>query len=393
MKKHAVLIAAVVAFATACGAGGYSAAPEVSAPSALPSRVGDVLTYRGDAARTGSMPGPGPTGHPSVVWQFQAGGPIESSAAVVDGIVFVVSDDGVVHALELSSGEERWTSMLGAETGAASPLVVKDRVIVGDMDGILHALNASSGREAWRLQTDGPISGAAGASGSEIVSATQSGTAYSVDAVSGEITWQAELPGGVSRSIALTADTAFFGAAGGFLVALDLSDGRALWSIDAATAGEVGTPTVSGGRVYAATGLDTDEPGARGVVAVDAAIGAQLWRYASPAGAQIYTPAVVGDRAYVVGHDRNVVALDAASGTTLWSTTTGAENEALPCVAASVVYVPTNGGSVQALDAADGALRWQAEIKGVPYAPVVVGGYVIVGTSIGVLYAIGQAFE
>jgi outer membrane protein assembly factor BamB len=172
-------------------------------------------------------------------------------------------------------------------------------------------------------------------------------------------------------------------------VALSLRDGSVTWQADIAGDGDVGTPTVADGLVFAATGLGGDDDSAKGVAALDAAAGAIRWRYASPTQAQIYTPAVIDDRAYVVGHDQAVVALAAVTGEVVWRIETGAENEALPSVAAGVVYVPTNGGEVQALDSATGALLWTAEISGVPYAPVVTRGYVLVGTGVGTLFAIG----
>ncbi len=83
------------------------------------------------------------------------------------------------------------------------------------------------------------------------------------------------------------------------------------------------------------------------------------------------------------------MALDAATGAVAWTTKTGAANEALPAIADGLVYVPTNGHTLVTLDQATGALGWQAPIVGVPYAPVVAHGLVLVGTNLGVLYAIG----
>jgi outer membrane protein assembly factor BamB len=93
---------------------------------------------------------------------------------------------------------------------------------------------------------------------------------------------------------------------------------------------------------------------------------------------------------YVVGEGGEVAALDAATGHVVWSTSTAAVNEALPAVANGALYVATNDGRLVAFDSATGDERWHAPISGVPVAPVVVGGLVLVPTSGGTLFAIGD---
>jgi outer membrane protein assembly factor BamB len=379
------LVGVLVAGTLLTSCGGSAAAPSVVPTSPA---SGDVTTYRGDAGRTGAMQGPGPTGSPGVAWQFQAGAPVGSSPAVVGDRAYLLSNDGVVHALNLATGTATWEVSLGATTGSASPLVVAGLVVVGDSSGAVHALDAASGAKRWSTQTDGAIDGAAAGVGDLVLTATEAGTAYALDARTGAVAWKTTLPAGVTRSVTASAGTVFVGAKG-MLVALRLSDGSILWQAPVATTGDCGTPTVADGLVFDSTGLDGTDPAAKGVVALDAATGAVRWRYASPTQRQAYTPGVRDGRAFVVAEDGTVVALDAATGAVVWTTKTGAVNEALPALAGGLVYVPTNGHTLVTLDAATGAMGWQAPIMGVPYAPVVAHGLVLVGTSVGVLYAIG----
>ena len=358
-------------------------------PSAMPTSPasGDVTTYRGDAGRTGVMPGPGPTGSPHVAWQFQAGAPIGSSPAVVGDRVFLLSSDGVVHALDLATGAGIWELGLGATTGSASPLIVAGLVVVGDGSGVVHALDTASGHKRWSTQTDGAIDGAAAGVGNLALTATEGGSAYALDAQTGSVIWKATLPPGVTHSVTASAGTVFVGAKG-ILVALRLSDGSILWQSPVATSGDCGTPTVADGLVFDSTGLDGSDPAAKGVVALDASTGAVRWRYTSPTQRQAYTPAVIDGRAFVVAEDGTVVALDAATGAVAWTTKTGAANEALPAIADGLVYVPTNGHTLVTLDQATAHWASGADRR-CPYAPVVAHGLVLVGTNLGVLYAIG----
>jgi outer membrane protein assembly factor BamB len=186
--------------------------------------------------------------------------------------------------------------------------------------------------------------------------------------------------------VALDDGLAYLGI-GGEVVAVAATDGAVRWRRRVATTGEVGTPTVADGVVFVATGLDGDPPDL-GVATLDAGTGAPGWRYVSPTQAQLYTPAVAGGRAFVVGHDRALVALDAATGLVEWTVTRSVGLEALPAVVDDAVFIVGNDGDAEAVDAATGEVRWGVPVEGVPFAPAVVDGCLLVGTGLGLLYSI-----
>src|SRR6266700_1055575 len=49
----------------------------------------------------------------ALLWSFKTQGPVKSSAAIVDGRVFIGSDDGQVYALELGGGKKVWAAKTG----------------------------------------------------------------------------------------------------------------------------------------------------------------------------------------------------------------------------------------------------------------------------------------
>jgi len=352
---------------------------------------GSVPTFRGDSARTGVMPGPGPSGSPAVAWKFQADSGSFRAPAVVDGVVYALAGDGLVHALELGSGHERWKADLGVK-GSVSSLVVGDLVIAADGGGTIHALAVSNGKSAWTVRTDGPMPSPA-AVGDRIFAATQNGSVYALDALSGRILWQRGVEGATSGAVA-AAGGAIYLALGREIVAVSASDGSILWRAAVATDGHAGTPVVAGGRVFAAVGLDADDSAAHAVVSLDAATGKLLWRYADPGKAAISTPAVAGDRAFVAqipnpGGDRLLVALDVASGAIHWSVARSFDIEVSPAVVGNTVFIVGNDGPVEAIDATNRVPLWSVPVEGVPSSlPLVVDGYLVVGTDSGVLYAI-----
>lgn len=352
-------------------------------PSADPAT--SVATYRGNAARTGVMPGPGPTGTPAVAWDFAAEGPFSNSPVIADGIVYAVSGEGRVHAIELATGTERWAADTTGFVGS-SPMLAGDLVIVGDDHGTVQAFAAKDGTSAWTASVDGAVSGSPAPVGDDLIVATMGRHAYRLDAATGTTVWSVDVGGPTSRSVTADADTAYLPVETE-IVAVALDDGTIRWRTTVAASGSAGTPSVAGDLLYGATAID-GEPADNGVVVLDKATGTERWRYHSPTDAQVYTPSIADGRAFIVGHDREVRALDATTGSPIWTATFDHDVEALPAVVGDTVYAVANDGPATALDAATGAIRWQVPIQGVPYAPALVDGYLVVGTTVGHLYAI-----
>lgn len=366
---------------------GVLAIASLACGNATPPELSGVPTYRGNPARTGEMAGPGPRGnHPAVAWQFEAEGPFSNSPVVAEGAVFAASGEGRVHVLDLATGAERWSVDLGSPV-SASPLLVGDLVLIGDEDGVVHALKAGDGAAAWSTQLDGAITGSPAAVGGDLIVATMGTHAYRLAAATGNEVWSTDVGGATTRSVTVDDETAYLGL-GDELVAIGLTDGTERWRSTISSTGNIGTPTIAAGVVYASTGIG-GEPEDAGIAAIDAASGEVRWRYTSPDGAVLFTPAVVGGRAFVLGHDRQVVAMDAATGKPLWALQFDHDLEALPSIVGDTLYVVANDGPAVALDAATGEQRWSVDIQGVPFAPAIAGGYLLVGTDIGHLYAIG----
>ena len=91
-----------------------------------------------------------------VMWTFDAGEAVESSAAIANGTVFVGSAAGELIALDLQSGAVRWRYKT-AEIGESSPAVANGVVYIGDLSGVFHAVDATSGRGLWTFKTVGEI--------------------------------------------------------------------------------------------------------------------------------------------------------------------------------------------------------------------------------------------
>jgi outer membrane protein assembly factor BamB len=362
------------------------ATPTPVDPGATPGAV--VLAYRGDAARSGNMPGPGPDGTPAIRWTFQAGAPIGSQVVVVGKVVYVVSTDGTVHAVDLDTGRQQWSASIGAETHGALE-VVDGLVIVGGENGA-HAFAVSDGRPAWTAAKAGTVRGAPAIVGHTAVFDSDEGMATALDTRTGAVLWSQPLGAPDDTSVAALDGLAIFGLQDGTVVALAVADGTERWRAESGDGARIGTPAIADGRVYVAS-LDDNGPGTHHIMALDLKTGTLLWRFASPGDRPAYTPAIADGRAITEGEDGNVTALDAATGAVLWQTKAPGLVEVVPAIADGVVYGASNGGFAFAFDAATGTERWRLPIKGVPYGVAVTTGLVLVGTSVGTLDAIGTS--
>ncbi|WP_435179032.1 PQQ-binding-like beta-propeller repeat protein [Halorussus sp. AFM4] len=93
----------------------------------------------------------------SVRWRFDHdGNATEGAAAVAEGTVYVQSDreDGTLHALDLETGDERWSAPI---SGDATP-VVADGVVYARAYSDLVAVDASDGTVRWRYDSKLPLS-------------------------------------------------------------------------------------------------------------------------------------------------------------------------------------------------------------------------------------------
>src|SRR5437867_1228998 len=102
--------------------------------------------FRGNARLTGVAPA-APPDTLKLKWTFEAGESIESSAAIVDGAVYVGSSKGELLAIDLESGKLRWKYATGEAgfIGESSPAVNADTVFIGDLAGMFHAVGIRDG--------------------------------------------------------------------------------------------------------------------------------------------------------------------------------------------------------------------------------------------------------
>jgi outer membrane protein assembly factor BamB len=143
---------------------------------------------------------------------FSAFAPAITSPAVGDGKVFVSTNDGILHALNISDGSEAW-KIDWKKMGYSSPLFHKGKVYCALSDeGKTFCADANTGEILWTCDTGAVIYDSSfcigGAEGSETVFiGNVNGTLNAIEAKTGKLNWQYRLGGGHFLSTPAAADS------------------------------------------------------------------------------------------------------------------------------------------------------------------------------------------
>jgi len=119
-------------------------APLEIAPGAWP-------TYRADNKRSGASATDIRAGV-RLAWQFKPPADEFPAAPVTaGGLVFLTGSDGVIRAMDVQTGECRWSNYTGGRI-YYPPAVDQGRILVGSGDGYIYAFEAATGRSLWRFR-------------------------------------------------------------------------------------------------------------------------------------------------------------------------------------------------------------------------------------------------
>lgn len=341
------------------------------------SGAANVPIFRGDAARTGLNPGPGPAGDPTLIWKLDTRGPVYASPVVDDGKVYYGSKEGYLVAVDAATGDERWRFDVGGAIIRASP-VVQDGVLYLGAGFVMIALDPATGQERWRQPIEFAGSSSPVVANGVVYMCSEQGTLYTFDAATGEPGWTFPVEGLFFSSPAFAEGSLYVGSDNGDIYALDTETGRQRWR--AATEGAVfASPAVAGGVVYVSSKSGM-------LFAFDAVNGQKRWTFNAGGDS---SPAIVGETVYVGSDDGGLHAVDARTGESRWLSATGAPIHSSPAVAGNTVYVGS-GTTVYAFDATSGDQVWRYPTsEPIESSPAVVNGAVYIGSRDGFLYAIG----
>lgn len=132
-------------------------------------------------------------------WAANVAAPIVHALASDGQLVYAAAFDGAVYALDINSGREVWKAKLSRRGFSAAPLLMDGNIFIGNRDGVFYAVQTGTGKEKWKTDTGAPIvQTAAGAEG-RIVFVNDAIKAFCLNAHSGKVLWSTRIPGGSVR--------------------------------------------------------------------------------------------------------------------------------------------------------------------------------------------------
>ena len=319
-----------------------------------------------------------------LLWNYEAELAGVSSPVVVDGVVYVGTENRM-NAFDAISGQMRWRYQSEGLFLWGAPVVSDGIVYFGPFGRHVYAVDAQNGTLLWRYASEYDVSFLTLADGVVYV-LTESGPLRALDAGSGALLWSYEADD--ATGIALEDGVAYVVTREN-LLALGAATGELLSRYESDV--EMYSPTLVNGTLY----VNTVE-GA--VSAIDSATGDTIWSYGtngvlgiSPVasvGLDI-SPVVTGGVVYSVTGDGYLYSLNADSGKLVRRYQIGGELVVLPTVVDGVVYLGSFDSYLYALDTDTGELLWHYRTGDAIFAsPAVADGVVYIASTDSTIYAL-----
>lgn len=346
----------------------------------------DWPMYLHDAAHTGTSDNVAPIAH-DLLWTFDthkepnSQSLVGSSPAIVNGVVYIGSDDGELFALNAYTGDLIWNRTLGY-LSTSSPAVVDGVVYVSVWEGTNYALNASNGEVIW--SNNRRYSGSSPAVVDNVFYISESGNVTAMNATNGEYIWRYYI-GTNGGNTPIVADGSVFISDSGYVFAINASTGELRWSRTFRISNTYNSPAYANGVLYF---VCSDELS----YALNATDGSTIWSTGTGYSAD-HSPTVADDKVIVPTSGSGVSVLETTTGERLWKYPVSPGMGSSCAVAGGRVYVAGNDGSIAALDINSGAKLWSYALSntGTSSSPAVANGILYIRDVNGVVYAFGKS--
>jgi outer membrane protein assembly factor BamB len=359
--------------------------PVSAAPAPAPTKdakgvVGSNWSVsRGNAAQTGIAD----TTLPEKIdelWMVSLKGAIEGPPAIVDGVVYVATDEKWLVALELTKGKELWKTKLGPMR--AGPSLKNGRIYIGDVDGKFYCVDATNGSVLWTFEAEGEISACANFAGENVLIPSHDATLYCLTP-EGKKAWEFKTEGPVYGSVAVVDGKTFVAGCDSHLHVLDVADGKKLGSLD--LRGQTGaSAAVDGDRLYLGTMNNQ-------VLAVDWKKLKIDWEFEAPKKRQPFysSAALSGDLVILGSRDNKIWGIDKATGKDRWNFLTEHKVDGSAVVVGNRIFVGSFDRVFYVLDLKGNKVAEYPLDAAILGSPAVAANRVVICTEKGTVYCFG----
>ena len=318
-----------------------------------------------------------------LLWTYEAGESIESSAAIVGGTVYVGTQKGELLSINLQDGSVYWKYAIDAPIGESSPSYSAGVVYVGDLSGWFHAVNAKDGKKIWAFKTGTEIKSSPVVVGDRVLIGSYDQHLYCLSTSNGSVLWKVRTDGPVHSTPSVVDGIAYVAGCDEVFRGIRVSDGKEMMRVSSG-AYTGASPAVRGGSAYYGT-FENE------VLMVSLQERKVNWRYQHPQRKFPFysSAAVTGDRLVVGGRDKLVHGISTA-GKELWTFATRARVESSPAIAGDRVFVGSNDGRFYVLSLSTGAKLWEFTAGAAMSAsPAIGNGRIVIGAQDGRLFCFG----
>lgn len=306
-----------------------------------------------------------------------------AGTTVHNGTIYTGTRDGRVVAINSSNQSQQWDhTITPATTIYTTPIVDGDLVYVGTYSGLVYALTIDSGTERWvypRTGSIGAIVGSPVVVNETIYISSSDGRVYALDTTYGDLKWKSEpLAEKLWTSPTVMGDTLYVSTFDGHIYALSAETGELLhWSFKSA-AGFASSPVIYGDTIFLGS-FD------RHLYAVKIGSNEPIWKFPQekPAGNWFWASPIVNEGIVYAGClDGKLYAINATTGKEIWSyMTKDQEGKLSPIISSPVLMdnlllVTNKAGNLYVFD-----LNSESGHQGVPSKTISIGGAVTVRSS------------
>jgi outer membrane protein assembly factor BamB len=222
-------------------------------------------------------------------------------------------------AIDATSREPAWDEPVRLEAVSRTGVTTEgDTAFVADRLGMVYAVDVATGEVRWSEDAGGPVTVPLAAAEGTVVAAVQGdrrtrALLVAFDAGTGQVRWRHEVAGAAvfGSAVSIDAGSLFAGFSDQSVRAFALDDGSERWASRVNGLAFIGIPVVSGDAV-----LVVDAAGQ--VYRFDRGSGARVWDFALNELVVRSSGLVIGDHALIATARGDLAAIDLASGRLTW---------------------------------------------------------------------------
>lgn len=296
---------------------------------------------------------------PKLKWAFPSPDGWVAAVAIVGDVVYAPALAGYLYCLDLQTGKEIWKyrsiedpdPKTFAAGFKATPLVTEKMIYIGDEDGVLHAIDRTTGKKSWIFATGAEIAGCVAQYEDKLLLASHDSYLYCLTLEGAEV-WKFQTDDRINCSPAIASTYTFLAGCDEHLRVIDLQTGKEFRDMPLESP-LIGSPATIDDLLYVGTHAGE-------IVCADWRKGEFVWRYAGQRKMPFHASAAVTEELVILGgHDKIVHAVDRKTGEGKWTFPTNARIECSASVVENRVFVGSADKNIYGLDLQTGKEVWK----------------------------------